>query len=302
MVYYLGIDGGGTNSRLMAVDQNDAILAETFGDSTNIASNSVETVEANLRFLFDSFLNDCQQTTNDCLALCIGSAGLDSDHSIHVMETIIRRYGFSCPILAVNDGLLALAAITKAKEGIIVISGTGSIACGISREGETIRCGGWGHLLDDVGSGYWIGKEAMISALRASDGRGEKTILTDMIKQDLNLLHISDCMDRVYHDLNKSDIAKYSVFVLNGARAGDVVCYTILERASDDLFDMADAILKKIQDDSIDVVVSGGTLMKNEILYGLFADKIHVHYPKIHVKKIHQKPVWGAIYLAKTLT
>lgn len=301
MSYYLGIDGGGTNSRLMAVDQNDAILAETFGGSTNIASNSVEAAEANLRFLFDSFLNDHQQTMDDCLALCIGSAGLDSDRSVHVMETIIQQYGFSCPVSAVNDGLLALAATTKAKEGIIVISGTGSIVCGISRGGEIVRCGGWGHLLDDVGSGYWIGKEAITSALRAADGRGEKTILTDMIKQDLDLLHISDCMDRVYHDLNKSDIAKYSVFVLNGARAGDVVCYTILEKAADDLFDMADALLKKIQDDSIDVVVSGGTLMKNEILYSLFVEKMQTHYPKIHVKKIHQKPVWGAIYLAKTL-
>ena len=75
----------------------------------------------------------------------------------------------------VNDALIALVAGAGASPGVVVISGTGSIAYGVSHHGVAARAGGWGPTLGDEGSGYWIGRRALAAVMRDADGRGPRT-------------------------------------------------------------------------------------------------------------------------------
>ena len=299
MEYYIGIDGGGTKSRLLAVDKENKIIGNSLGTSTNLASNSKEFVCESLRKLFADFFESSGADKKDCIGLCIGSAGLDSKKSEKLMVEIIKQLGFDCKILAVNDSLLVLSAVTKGKPGVVVISGTGSIAYGMNSDNDTIRCGGWGHILDDNGSGYKIGESALKYALRSYDGRGKKTILEETLKKALNLEYLPDCIERVYNDFNKAEIAGYAIYVKEGAAMNDEVCKDIIQEAALELFKLADAVLTKMQADDLEVIVSGGTILNIDMLYTSFIIFMKEKYPKTKVIKIDKEPVMGAIYLAQ---
>src|SRR3990170_4420420 len=114
-------------------------------------------------------------------AICLGIAGVDREDDHTVIRGIMKRIGLKARILIVNDALVALEAGTPGQPGIVIISGTGSIAYGRNAAGEAARSGGWGHVLGDEGSGYWIGRAALRAVLRAADRRGPPTVLTRML-------------------------------------------------------------------------------------------------------------------------
>ena len=84
----------------------------------------------------------------------------------------MSRIGYKARILVVNDALIALQAGVGDAPGIVIVSGTGSIAYGRNDHGEASRAGGWGYVLGDEGSGYWIGRLALRAVVRHADGRG----------------------------------------------------------------------------------------------------------------------------------
>jgi len=295
--YFIGIDGGGTKSRLLAIDQNYDMIGNALGSSTNLASNSKEVVYHHLKSMIDDFLLNSSMEIEDCLGICIGSAGIDSKNSGLAMEQIIKDIGFTCQIIAVNDSLLALAAGAKGGPGVVVISGTGSIAYGMDSNKNTVRCGGWGHILDDGGSGYWIGKEALKYALRSSDGRGKKTVLEEIFKEVFKVTYLPDCIDYIYSGFNKAKIAGYAVYVKEGAAKKDSVCMEIIDRGAKELFLLADTLIKSINETAPEVIVSGGTILNIESLFSAFRGYMEKQYPAINVMKLDREPVLGAIHL-----
>lgn len=302
MQYYIGIDGGGTNSRLLAVDAQQNILYQANGSSTNMASNSKKFVNGSITALLDGCWKTAGLRKADCVGLCIGSAGLDSESTLSAMQEMMEGLGFSCPITVVNDSVLALSAATQTCAGIIVISGTGSIACGMAEDGSIVRCGGWGHLLDDGGSAYWIGKEALRRSLMSYDRRESETILCKYLPKALGVVHITDCLDSVYSDFNKTKLAKLSILVHQAAKDGDAVSLSILRDAARELATLAQAVMHRIQHHIPVVIVSGSTILNNGILFQMFEKALHEINPKIEIRKLQQDPVWGAIYFAMSKT
>src|SRR4030095_12707011 len=98
-----------------------------------------------------------------------------------LVRTIMRRIGYKARVLVVNDALVALEAGAPRQPGGGIISGTGSISYGRHARGEAARSGGWGYVLGDEGSGYWIGRAALRAVLREADKRGPETSLTEML-------------------------------------------------------------------------------------------------------------------------
>jgi len=122
-------------------------------------------------------------------AACLGIAGTDRPSGRDALMGMLEIP--SGRVRIVTDAVAALAGATGGGPGVIVISGTGSIAYGVDSEGGTARAGGWGWMVDDEGSGYDIGRKAMAAALRAHDGRGEPTTLADKVKSVLGLRDMS---------------------------------------------------------------------------------------------------------------
>jgi len=293
-MYYIGIDGGGSTSRLLAVDENDNIIAERLGGATNLTALSSEAVSGNISELLRGL------DLSECKSLCIGTAGIADGGNIPRVEKIFRGLGYKGKLKIVSDAVIALMAETKGEAGIVVISGTGSIAYAIDKEGNTSRCGGWGALIDDGGSGCKIGMEAIRYALMAFDGRGKKTVLEDMINKHFGLKQISDILKIIYSpSFEKAKAAKLSKLVSKAAKQKDEAAMLIEEEAALELAKLAKTLIKKHGLYENFVVLSGGILLNNSNIQAKLSGHILEAYPKVKISKLDTPAEMGAVYMAK---
>ena len=158
MELYLGIDGGGTRSTLVLAGMNGEIAAECKGSGLNIHSIGVRNAQNNVTDALREILMKAQADKSDIKGLCMGAAGLGRENEKKTWGSIFYYLGFNCPIHLISDSEAALFGGLGKYEGLAVISGTGSICVGYGRNGAFARAGGWGHIIGDEGSGYYLGR------------------------------------------------------------------------------------------------------------------------------------------------
>jgi len=157
-MYVLGIDAGGTKTVCLLADEAGRIVAEGRGPGANFHTSGDLDLEKALRQVIDQAIGDREIVP---AAVCIGIAGVDREAEACRVRDLMRRIGCRSPIVVVNDALIALAAGAGDAPGIVIIAGTGSIAYGRNARRDAARSGGWGHIIGDEGSGYWIGQQAV---------------------------------------------------------------------------------------------------------------------------------------------
>ena len=154
----------------------------------------------------------------DLKGLYLGIAGAETGNNVSIIkEEINKKIGIT-PVV-VNDGELALRAMLKGEDGILTIAGTGSIAFGI-KENKSARCGGWGHILGDEGSGYKLSIEAIKNMIYEYDNSLEKSKLTIKLMEKLNIKEVDEIIDFVYSS-SKDKIAVVAPIVSMLAEEGD---------------------------------------------------------------------------------
>jgi N-acetylglucosamine kinase-like BadF-type ATPase len=192
----------------------------------------------------------------------LGLAGIDrqADHDV----LLPRLNDLAEQVLLTNDGELLLAGLDNAV-GVVLISGTGSIALARDAEGRRARSGGWGHILGDEGSGYIIAQQALQAVVRASDGRGPQTALRERILQAWNLQNTDELIGEIYGEPDKAKIASLSSWVMISARAGDQVAATIIQHAARELALAVNAVCQALSFSSQEIPLAlGGGLLINE--------------------------------------
>jgi N-acetylglucosamine kinase-like BadF-type ATPase len=202
--------------------------------------------------------------------------------------------------LLTSDAAIALRAAIGDSPGIIVVSGTGSIAYGRDDRGRVLRSGGWGVPFDDAGSGYDLGFKAIVAALRDYDGRGPYTQLSAKVCQALK---IPDITRVVLVPLTAKDIAALFPLVLDAARRRDFVARELCEAAGRDLADLAVALLKRLGwlDRVLPVVCAGGVFRASTRIRRSFARHLRRIAPQARVLLLRHPPVEGALALARAL-
>ncbi|MDR2505496.1 MAG: hypothetical protein LBD16_05250 [Oscillospiraceae bacterium] len=296
--YLIGIDGGGTNARLVAVDIAGSVLGNCRGKSTNIESNPPEVVRENLRALFTEFFVGSGCAPKLCKGVCLGTAGVDTQDTKETVEGLLTSLNLPFPSLVVNDAEIALAGQTEGKPGIILISGTGSIGLGVNAQGEVHRVGGYGYLVSDEGSSYWVAKEAIAASLRSFDRIGPDTRLLAMLENALKLPAFDKIIDFVY-TTNKSDIARLAPLVPDAAAEGDEIAADIMKRASIHLCNMAAALAERLNmcGQPYPLVYSGGFLTNTPSLVEALRRDVAAKCPNLSLTPLAVEAEWGAVYL-----
>src|SRR3954468_2595883 len=174
-MHVLGIDAGGTKTVCLLADAQGAVVSEGRGAGANLHTAGELAVEKVLHEAMEAAIGDRAITP---AAICLGIAGVDREDEARTVRAIMRRIGYKSRILVVNDALIGLVAGAGDDPAIAINAGTGSIVYGRNAAFEAARAGGWGHMIGDEGSGYWIGRESLAAGMRASDGRGPQTPLT----------------------------------------------------------------------------------------------------------------------------
>lgn len=259
--YYLGVDGGGSKTLAVIVNERGEEVGRGLANGANY--NTVG-LEAAVQHVYTA-VEQATRSAGSRLPLrkaWLGLAGIDrqADHDL----LLPHMRGLAEQVRLTNDGELLLAGLENAV-GVVLISGTGSIALGRDAGGRRARSGGWGHILGDEGSGYAIAQQALQAVVRASDGRGPQTALRERILQAWNLRDTDELIGEVYGEPEKAKIASLSSCVMITARGGDQVAASILQQAARELALAVHAVCQALDFSHQEIPLAlGGGLLINE--------------------------------------
>jgi N-acetylglucosamine kinase-like BadF-type ATPase len=200
-----------------------------------------------------------------------------------------------------HDARVALAGGLSGRPGLVLIAGTGSACFGINAAGQHHLAGGWGHLLADEGSGYWLGLEALRAAVRAFDGRGQPTALERRALDFLGVRASEDIMHRLYVvGLSRAELAAFSPTTLEVAASGDAVARDIVERGAEALAETVKATAGRINLVAPEIVMVGGVL-SSEVMLEPLRTHLIARLPRMRLVAVEQSPAHGACLLARML-
>jgi N-acetylglucosamine kinase-like BadF-type ATPase len=298
-MHVIGLDAGGTKTVCQLADEHGQLLIETRGSGANLQAVGELQVEKVLHDVMDRALADRGIAP---AAVCLGMAGVDRDEDSRIVWGIMRRIGYQARLVVVNDALIALEAGIGDGPGIVVISGTGSIAYGRNGRGEAARAGGWGYVLGDEGSGYWIGRAAIRAVLRESDRRGEPTRLTPRLLKHFEVERPQDLLHAVYYrGVKPPEIAALAPYVQEAFEEGDHVAMGILDGTARELIASAVSVARRLEmlDDPFTLLLSGGIFRGLHWLVGEMPPRLEAYAPEASVRLLTREPAEGAVRLAR---
>jgi N-acetylglucosamine kinase-like BadF-type ATPase len=234
-------------------------------------------------------------------AICLGIAGVDRPDDSAVVRAIMKRIGYKARVLVVNDALVALEAGAPRQPGVVVISGTGSICYGRNAAGEAARSGGWGYVLGDEGSGYWIGRAALRAVLRQADKRGPSTALTAMLLEHFGVKQPQGLIHEVYHtNLKPAAIGALARSVQSAFAVGDEAAIGILRAAANELESSALSVARRLGmvGQAFTFILAGGIFRAVPWLQEELQRRLPVAAPRSDVRLLDVEPAEGAVALA----
>jgi N-acetylglucosamine kinase-like BadF-type ATPase len=297
-MHVLGIDAGGTKTVALLADAGGRVVGEGRAGGANLQTEGELQVEKVLHSVIEQATRSHPSRPE---AVCLGIAGVDREGDARVIRDIMRRLGFRENTLIVNDALIALVAGAGASPGVVVISGTGSIAYGVSHRGLAARAGGWGPTLGDEGSGYWIGRRALEAVVRDADGRGPRTQLTPMVLEYFSLARPELLISEIYHQpQGRRAIASLGPVVDQARADGDLVAAEIMVDASDELAKAASSVIFRLEmrGERFPILLAGGMLKRSEWLAAELERRMAEVAPRSEVLLLTNEPVLGAVRLA----
>ena len=309
MDYILGVDGGGTKTAALIADIKGNHMAESKSGSSNYKSIGVKSAKENINNAVISVIENLGLRNKHKLifkSTCFGLAGNDSNEDTKIYKGIIfndviEKYLDRNKIIICNDTRIGLAAGSDSKNGVMIICGTGSNCYGINEQGREAKVNGWDYILGDEGSGYEIGIKALRALMRAYDGRGESTLLSKTVLEDLNIKNISELIKWAYSDyFSKDRVAAIAKTVCKTAEMGDKISKKILKEEADEAIISVKTVVDKLglADKEFDLVFVGNVFKCEKYFKSVLMRKLKSKFTKINFKPLTKKPVEGAIKLA----
>ena len=298
MRYVIGIDGGGTKTLGILINENVDLLAKAETGPSNYQILGKVKLKERIGNLVAKLMKE-SKINHKVDAICLGLAGAGRKKERNEITRLVSELNCAKQILVEHDAAIALAGALGGNPGIIIIAGTGSIAFGRNANGKTARAGGWGYLLGDEGSGFYIGQKAIIAALKEYDGRGEKTKLTEMIMNEYKVSNIEGIIEKVYSEKLKSKgIAEIAPLVFEAAHDGDKIAEAIVKDAGRELGTLAAAVMEALNlTENVEIALIGSIFREKGLLLSYLRNAIPT---KVNVTFCEPRfsPVIGAALVA----
>ncbi len=302
MGLYIGIDGGGTKTKCVLTDDQLRIIASAQAGPTNPLAVGINKSSEILFGLIQKVLRKANGFPISTVV--IGLAGAGRKKHCEEIEVRLARLSRKKKILlnrvkVLSDIEIALEGAFAGEPGIILVAGTGSIVLGKDKRGNLFRVGGFGKIIGDEGSGYSIGRKGLQSVAKEFDGRGDKTILTDIARKKYAINNSDDLITKVHS--SDFDVAGFAKYVIDAAQLGDKISRGILSHESDELICYVETLNKKIRPKKINLSLSGGLLSSRNYYSNLLCRKIKESFREFQIKKIIYPPEIGAVLLSKKI-
>jgi len=302
----IGLDGGGTKTLTVCVDQDLKVIGRAHSACSNHNSVGPEKAKAAITEGVTNVLKEANRTIADVAGICLGMSGVDRPSDRLMIEEWLAELLPGVPFKVGNDALIALASGTDGHfSGVVVISGTGTISYAFARDGRTCRAQGWGPILGDEGSGYHIGELVLRAVMRAKDEMGPQTSLTNAVLSELQVEKEEDLVTWAYskHDQGWQRVSQLSILAHKCAKEGDAVATQILDAAAAAILSAVSAVIRRLDlgsdGSTVPLVLAGGNLDHDgSILTELLIKKLSLQLPFVSATRPKVDSAVGAALLA----
>src|SRR4051812_35300218 len=292
----VGIDAGGTKTRAFAVDSAGEVVGRGAGGGANLLSSSDP--QGSIGAALNEALGGRQAE-----AIVLSAAGADRKTDRERGRDLLARVApAGARLLVTHDAIAALYAGNPAGCGVVLISGTGSIAYGRNEERDEDRAGGWGYLIGDEGSAVWCGLEALRAVAHAVDGRGAPTMLTNLLFQELRVGEFGDVLPQLYGRAHPAPAVVAATRALAvAASQGDAAANSILQRGAVALARAANVVALTLGLPSGPLYLAGGAFESLPLLQKLVRLELLGVLPQASVEPVREEPAMGAARIAMEL-
>lgn len=283
----IGIDGGGSKTEFILFTESGKILKRVLLGGSNPNNVGMESTINTFTMGIDALVG----TETEVCGIFVGASGLDTGENTKEVKNILKKKYPNAAIRCENDIFNVIACGTNPDRCIAAICGTG-IAVYANENGELRRFGGRGYLLDEGGSGYHIGRDAICAALDVEDGLQEKGLLSECVRQKLGA-GVWDSIRKIYGE-SQSYMASFATCVFEAYAGGDEQARQILEKNAAYLAKLinmaAESGGKKTH-----IVASGSIVARSEVFRGMLMDKLK---EDLVLEVPDYPPVYGACIMA----
>lgn len=301
--YVAGVDGGGTKTRCLITNEQYQVLGEADSGPSNPLRVGLDRAVQSVVGAIEAACAATGVRRSELAALGIGLGGVRHAHHHQATSDALRRALSNQAFILVPDAEIALFGATAGQPGVVVIAGTGSVACGMNVRGEIAYSGGWGPAFGDEGSGYDIARRALIAAASEFDGRGRPTTLTAQICRWFKVSTPVELLNIIYrHDQpgDSPQIAPLAEIVVREAEAGDQVAREILEEAGTELGRAVSAVIQRLnlEREPVRVAYVGSVFQAGELILRPLRHTVALVAPQAQVAPPLYPPAIGAAMLA----
>ncbi len=293
--FIAAVDGGGTKTLTVISDLNKNIIGQ--GISGPSSPRNVG-IDRSVDSIVDSIVLALGSKDIELEMVFTGLASLAEEFQDKTQELEKKIKSklkgiLKGKVIVVSDQIVAFASGTDKKEGVIVISGTGSVARGWKGE-KDVKVSGWGWLADE-GSAFWVGQKVYSTTMRSIDGRQKKSLLVDMVIKELKIKDVVDYNKKIYNNNLTEIIPQLSIIADKASLEGDKLAIDIFKEAGRELALSANTVINKLDFNKEFPLVLVGGMFKSKYLLASFKKEVKKQNPLADIIVSKNDPVFGAV-------
>ncbi|MFM9332406.1 BadF/BadG/BcrA/BcrD ATPase family protein [Paenibacillus mesotrionivorans] len=300
--FAVGLDGGGTKTTVTVMDAGGRIVREFTADGINYNGRKEADVEQALHSIYAELAAVCGGLRH-IRHMVIGAAGISNPAIPGRLTAAVRSHGYTGPLRIIGDHEAALHGAFGGGPGMLLIAGTGSVCFGCSAAGETGRAGGFGHLIDDEGSAYSIGRRLLSAAVRAWDGREPPTVISRLLQERHQLAGPGEIVGFTYGPATgKKEIAALAPILEEACNLSDAAALAIAEASAAALVELVAALADRLGLQAGPLTLSGSVLLRNPYVRSAFDLQLAAALPRMRLVLPRLHAAAGAAAMALELS
>jgi glucosamine kinase len=295
--FVVGVDGGGSRTRVIVADEHGAELARADGEPSAMRPGDATQSAAVVASVIAEGLRVAGLSHARPAVVCVGVAGAGREPDRQALLQALTQLGLGDDVVVHADATIALDDAFGDGPGIVLIAGTGSVAFGRGPSGTFGRCGGWGPVCGDEGGGAWIGRRALSVVTASADGREPETALAGAVVTAAQFAVVHDLI-RWAAEAGAAGLASLVPAVLQCAESGDLRANAVVSFAAEELVLHVRTLARRLFTDeraTCPVAFAGGLLDRKSLLRARVEHRLKSAVPGAVLEPRDVIPARGAV-------